>query len=57
MPDPGDVASSDTDIRLAFEMVYSDLDLRIQEFLALPLEKLNDQSLAQNLKHIGERRL
>ena len=54
MPDPGEIASSDTDIRAAFEVAYADLDLRIQKFLALPLEKLNDRSLAQELKRIGK---
>ena len=53
MPDPGEVASSDTDIRVAFELAYADLELRIQLFLALPLERLNNQSLAQELKRIG----
>jgi arsenate reductase (thioredoxin) len=54
MPDPGEVAGSDIDIRVAFEEAFGRLDLRIRRFLALPLGTLNSTALAQELQRIGE---
>lgn len=54
MPDPGAVAGSDIDMRVAFEEAFDRLDSQIQKFLALPLEKLAAPALAQELKRIGE---
>ncbi|HXR25662.1 MAG TPA: arsenate reductase ArsC [Candidatus Binataceae bacterium] len=54
MPDPGEVAGSDIDIRVAFEEAFGRLDVRIRRFLALPLAIHKSTVLAQELQRIGE---
>jgi protein-tyrosine-phosphatase len=54
MPDPTAVVGSEADIRVAFEAAFATLDVRIRQFLALPLEQLNGRALAQELQRVGE---
>jgi arsenate reductase len=54
MRDPASVVGDGIDIRTAFETAFGTLDLRIRQFLALPLAHLNTRELAQNLQRIGE---
>ncbi|HKS69085.1 MAG TPA: hypothetical protein VJQ45_01605 [Ktedonobacterales bacterium] len=53
-PDPAEVVAGDVDLRLAFEEVYRTLHARIQRFLSLELDGLDDRSLTQELERIGE---
>jgi len=54
MPDPAAVLGSEVDIGLAFQEAFGTLHARIQLFLALPLGRLNDRALSQELARIGE---
>jgi len=54
MPDPGEVAGSEIDIRVAFGEAFGRLDVRIRRFLALPLGILDSTALAQELQRIGK---
>jgi protein-tyrosine-phosphatase len=54
MPDPTAVVGSEVDIRVAFAAAFATLDVRIRQFLALPLELLNGRALTQELERIGE---
>jgi len=52
-PDPDAVVGSATEVRLAFEEVFITLEARIRQFLALPLDRLCDEALLQQLARIG----
>jgi protein-tyrosine-phosphatase len=54
MPDPSAVVGCEIDIRAAFEAAFATLDVRIRQFLALPLEQLNGRALAQEVQRVGE---
>jgi arsenate reductase len=54
MPDPADVVGSEVDVRVAFEKAFGTLDLRIRQFLSLPLGQLKGRALVQELERIGE---
>jgi arsenate reductase len=54
MRDPGTVGADGTDIRLAYEETFAALESRIRKFLALPLGRLTDPALAQELALIGQ---
>jgi arsenate reductase len=54
IPDPASVTGSNTEIRQAFEEAYTRLNTRIANFIKLPLDSLDDQSLKQELQKIGQ---
>jgi arsenate reductase (thioredoxin) len=54
LPDPGAIAASELDIRLAFEQAFATLELRIEQLLALPLAQMSDEALSRGLARIGE---
>jgi protein-tyrosine-phosphatase len=53
MPDPTALVGSEVDTRVAFEAAFATLDVRIRQFLALPLELLNGRALTLELERIG----
>jgi arsenate reductase len=53
-PDPEAVVGGATQVRLAFEEVFSTLEARIRKFLALTLDRLSDEDLLEQLARIGE---
>ena len=53
VPDPGAVVGSEGEIRLAFDEAFAMLRTRVQMFLALPFDQLNDQALSRELAWIG----
>jgi arsenate reductase len=53
-PDPEAVVGGETRIRLACEEVFALLEARIRKFLALPLDRLSDEALLQQLARIGQ---
>jgi arsenate reductase len=53
VPDPAEATGTDAEIALAFKDAYRMLSRRIELFLALPLGKLDDLTLAARLKTIG----
>jgi arsenate reductase len=53
-PDPEATGGSETDMRLAFEEAFVTLEARVRQFLALPLDRLSDKALSQQLERIGE---
>jgi arsenate reductase len=55
MPDPAAVVGSEEDIRFAFEKTFAGLGSRIRSLLALPLDRLTDQVMLQELALIGEK--
>jgi protein-tyrosine-phosphatase len=54
-PDPADVVGSEADIKVALEGAYETLHARIQQFLSLQFDHLNDSALLRELARIGER--
>jgi arsenate reductase len=53
LPDPAHVSGSPEEIEAAFEATYSALEERIHRLLALPLETLTGQQIADALNRIG----
>jgi arsenate reductase len=53
-PDPEAVVGGETEIRLACEEVFALLEARVRKFLALPLDRLGDEDLLEQLARIGE---
>lgn len=53
IPDPAAVTGSDAEIALAFKDAYRMLKRRIDQFLALPLAKLDRLVITTRLKEIG----
>ena len=53
LPDPAHVEGSAETIEAAFEATYAALEQRIQQLLALPVESLSRQELAEALNRIG----
>jgi protein-tyrosine-phosphatase len=54
MPDPAAVEGSDEDQRRAFRDTFIALRRRLERLVALPVEKLNDVELRQELETIGK---
>jgi arsenate reductase (thioredoxin) len=54
--DPGRVIANERETRQAFDNVFRLLRSRVEQFLALPFERLNDLELAGELARIGEAR-
>ncbi len=54
LPDPAHVTGTDDQIKAAFVSTYTALQKRIKKMLALPLEKLSDQQLVDELNAIGK---
>lgn len=54
LPDPGAIAGSELDRRLAFEEAFATLEVRIGQLLALPLDQMKDEALSRELARIGE---
>ena len=54
-PDPADVVGSEADIKVAFEDAYEALHARIQQFLSLQFDHLDDRALLREIVRIGER--
>jgi protein-tyrosine-phosphatase len=54
-PDPAYVVGSEVDIKLAFEEAYRMLHARIQKFLSLGFDHLDDRALSRELARIGDR--
>ena len=52
--DPEAAVGGETKIRLACEEVFALLEARIRKLLALPLDRLTDEALVQQLARIGE---
>jgi arsenate reductase len=52
--DPEATGGNGNDMRLAFEEAFLTLEARIRRFLALPLDRLSDEVLSQELERIGE---
>lgn len=52
-PEPESVAGKEIDTRLVFEEAFETLHERIRQFLVLPLHRLSDPALAQELARIG----
>ncbi len=53
LPDPAHVKGTEKQIEAAFEETYHALEQRINKMLALPLEKMSEQELAEKLNEIG----
>jgi arsenate reductase len=54
IPDPAAVSGNDAEIALAFKEAYRMLCRRIELFIALPFDALDDLALQQHLKEIGK---
>jgi protein-tyrosine-phosphatase len=54
IPDPASAKGSDADIAGAFSDAYRMLYRRIEAFTALPIEALDDPTLKQRLREIGQ---
>ena len=54
IPDPAEVVGSDVDVKLAFEEAYETLHGRIQRFLSLQFDPLDDRALWLALARTGE---
>lgn len=54
VPDPAAVTESDDAARAAFRVAYLTLKNRIEHFVALPFDQLNDSDMQQRLKEIGQ---
>lgn len=54
LPDPADVTGSDAEVDAAFEETWEALTARVEAFLALPLDELDQKQLADELTRIGE---
>lgn len=53
LSDPGHVKGSEQEIEAAFEVTFLALQRRIEKMLALPLEQMQSQELAEALNAIG----
>jgi arsenate reductase (thioredoxin) len=53
IPDPADATGTDAEVALAFQDAYRMLSKRIELFLALPIDKLDNMTLQSRLKAIG----
>lgn len=53
IPDPAAVVGSEAERRAAFELAYLQMHARISRFLALPLQTLGREALAEQLADIG----
>lgn len=53
-PDPKAVVGGEAKVRLACEEVFALLEARIRRLLALPLDRLSDEDLVEQLARIGE---
>ncbi|MEN8260846.1 MAG: arsenate reductase ArsC [Pseudomonadota bacterium] len=53
LPDPAKATGTPQEIENAFEKTYAALERRIERLLALPLESLSDDELANALDEIG----
>jgi protein-tyrosine-phosphatase len=56
MSDPATAVGTELDIRNAFEATFVILHARVQRFLALPIDQLDDGILTSELARIGEQR-
>jgi arsenate reductase (thioredoxin) len=52
--DPAAEQGSDEQTRAAFKKIFRQIEKRIEQFLALPLDKLTDAELKQTLQKIGD---
>ena len=52
--DPGHVKGTDEEIIAVFDKAYRTLELRINQMLALPLEKMDPNELSDELNEIGK---
>ncbi|MGM0912899.1 MAG: arsenate reductase ArsC [Pseudomonadota bacterium] len=55
VPDPSRAEGSETEIEAAFTGTFGALRRRIEAMLALPLDRLSDDALRQNLEEIHQR--
>jgi arsenate reductase len=53
IPDPANVTGSDENKMVAFKTAYEQLEKRIEAFVALPLNELDETVLQQKLNDIG----
>lgn len=53
LPDPAHVAGDPEVVEAAFEATYSALELRVEQLLALPVESMPGETLADALNRIG----
>ena len=53
--DPAAVEAPPEAVRAAFEKAYSEMEERVEAFLALPFDTLSAEALAQRLRAIGTR--
>lgn len=53
IPDPAAAEGSEAEIAAAFNDAYRMLERRIELFLALPIDKLDNMVLTRRLKDIG----
>lgn len=54
LPDPAAVEGTDAEISAAFADTYGKMKRRIQMFVNLPMETLDDRSLRRHVSHIGQ---
>lgn len=54
IPDPAAAEGSDATIASAFEIAYSQMRARIEAFLALPLDTLDEAGLKAEMRSIGD---
>ena len=54
IPDPAAVEGSDSDRALAFRKAFKDLETRIKLFTALPIASLDQMTLHEKLRAIGQ---
>lgn len=54
LPDPADVTGSEAEVDAAFEQTWHWLDMRVNEFLALPIESMDRAELTVALAQIGQ---
>ena len=54
LADPAHIKGTDDEVHAAFEETYQAMERRINKMLALPLEELSEQELAEKLNDIGK---
>ena len=54
LADPAHIKGTDDEVHAAFEKTYQAMERRINKMLALPLEELSEQELAEKLNDIGK---
>jgi arsenate reductase len=52
--DPADVKGSDEDKRAAFHKVFEQIRKRMEAFVALPIESMDEDAIRQAARKIGE---